>query len=421
MRLRFFLAACLMLAAAACQPGQYQIPFLPTASKVPPTAVPETATPIPQPTGTSPAPSITPAPGVLRIWLPPAFDPNASTAEALALKSRLESYSSSHPDITLDIRIKGTESGDGLLEALSLTRSAAPSALPDLVALPRASLEAAAVKGALHPLDGLSDELDNPDWYPYAREAGHVQDVTYGLPFAGDALAIVYHPSQFEELPTRWEALFVAQKSLAFYADDPNGMLLLSLYLASGAPLLDRSNQPTLEEEALRNVLQALRGSRLVPLQSEQAAWTAFEDGRAQLAVVSTSRFMREDPLRDSALMPLPYPQDGFFSLASTWAWVLAGSDPQNDAAAAELAEFLVGDEFLAEWNQAGGYLSPRPNALNLRDSNGTLELISQSAEVVPGNDLLAAVGPILKEALTRTLNGEPPDAVARDASDALK
>ncbi len=421
MNARLLLAACLLLGAGACAPGQFEIPFLSTATPTAP-AQALTQTPLPQPTGTKAvSASATPASAGVRIWLPPELDPNGASAEAASLKARLQAYSEAHPDLPLEIRIKGVPEDDGLLEALSLTRSAAPSVLPDLVALPRADLEAAAVKGLLHPLDGLSEELDNPDWYPYAREAGHVQDVTYGLPFAGDALAIAYHPSQFEQLPTRWEELFVANKSLAFNAEDPDSLLLLSLYLATGSPLLDRSNQPYLDEESLREVLALLKGSRLVPLQSEQAAWTAFEDGRAQLAVVWTSRYLRADPLRDSALLPLPYPEGSYFSQATAWAWALTGSDPAHDAAAVDLAQFLVADEFLAEWNRSAGYLSPRPTALSMWDPSGALELISQSAGVVPGNDLLAAVGPVLKEALTRTLAGDTVDAVARAASDALK
>ncbi len=321
----------------------------------------------------------------------------------------------------LELRIKGSPEDSGMLEALSLTRSAAPSLLPDLLALPRNELEAAALKGALHPLNGISEELDSPDWYAYAREAGRVQDVSYGLPFAGDALAIAYHPSQFEKLPSRWEELFVAQKSLALFGDDPNSLLLLTLYLSTGSPLLDSSNRPFLDEKALTSVLQAIRGSRLIPLQSEQAAWTAFEDGRAQLALVWTSRFLRADPLRDTALMPLPFPQGATYSLADGWAWALAGDDPRHDAAAAELAQYLVADDFLSGWNRSAGYLSPRPNALSLWDEHGTLELISQSAEIIPGDDLLAALGPILKDALAQTLSGNSPEAVAHSAVEALK
>ena len=164
--------------------GFFPFAITPTAplTEQPPASA--TPSPVPAETSTSAAP-LTPEPLTLRLWLPPQFDPNGTSAASLVLKQRLDEYTAAHEDIHLDIRIKGRQDPESLLETLSLTRSAAPGALPDLVALPRADVEAAALKGTLHPLEGISEELDSPDWYPYAREAGHVQNSIYGLPFAG--------------------------------------------------------------------------------------------------------------------------------------------------------------------------------------------------------------------------------------------
>lgn len=427
MKAAHFLLACLiLLAASACQASD--IPFLQRATPIT-TAVPSettliTATPTDAPGGqaTSAAPPVSPTPqaATLRIWVPPSFDPNGTTPAGRLLKARLDEYSRGHSSTMIEVRVKGGDDPAGLLEALSLTRSAAPSALPDLVALPRVDLEAAALKGALHSPDALSDVLASPDWYPYARQAGHMQNTPYGLPFAGDALAIAYHPSQFERLPSRWEELFVANKSLALYRDDPNGLLVLSLYLSTGSPLQDNSNKPYLDQDSLTRVLQLIQKGRLIPLQSEEAVWTAFVDNRAQLALVWTSRFLQGPP-RDTAIMPLPSPDETPFTLASTWVWALAGSDPQNDPAALELATWLSEPEFMAAWDQAAGYLSPRPTALKVWDQKASLDLLSQSAKLIPGNDLLAALGPLLQEGLTRTINGEPPADVAASIIEALK
>jgi ABC-type glycerol-3-phosphate transport system substrate-binding protein len=427
MKIVLFLPACLIvLAASACQASD--IPFLqgstPMATQVPSQAPPMTETPTEAPAGqvTSVAPPASPTAlaAKLRLWVPPLFDPNGATPAGQLLKARLDDYSRAHAGTIIEVRVKGRDDPAGLLEALSLTRSAAPSALPDVVALPRVDLEAAALKGTLHSPDALTDLLASPDWYPYARQAGHVQNTPYGLPFAGDALAIAYHPSQFERLPTRWEELFVANKSLALYRDDPNGLLVLSLYLSTGSPLQDNSNKPYLDQDALTRVLQMIQKARLIPLQSEEAAWTAFVDNRAQLALVWTSRYLQGPP-RDTALMPLPSPDETPFTLATTWVWALAGSDPQNDPAALELATWLSEPEFMAAWDQAAGYLSPRPTALKVWDQKASLDLLSQSAKLVPGNDLLAALGPLLQDGLTRTINGEPPADVAASIIEALK
>ena len=76
------------------------------------------------------------------------------------------------------------------------------------------------------------------------------------------------------------------------------------------------------------------------------------------MALIWASRLLGENPLDDVALMPLPSLDGTPFTLATTWNWALAGSNPQNDEAAVELAEWLVEDEFMADWNKASGLLS---------------------------------------------------------------
>lgn len=356
----------------------------------------------------------------LRIWLPPQFSPHADTPAASILKARLDAFVAAHPGLTLEIRIKGSQDDPSLLETLSLTRSAAPEVLPDLVAFSRADLEAAAFKGLVHPLSGLTDLQSSPDWYPYARQLGQVQNTPYGLPFSGDVLALACRPSGFDLPPAAWQDLFAARRTLAVSSGDPNSYLQLSLYLSTESALLDEANHPMLEEEALARVLRELDAGSLVAVGSEDAAWNAFVDGRADLTLTWASRFLLDPPL-DSALMPLPGLDGTSLTLATGWVWALAGSDPRTDALTLELAEWLVADDFLAEWNQSMGTLPPRPSALSATDPSGRLNAISEAAQILPTRDLILTVGPIFQETLGRILNGEDADVVAREAVEAMK
>lgn len=389
------------------------------------TLVPPTSTPVPVSTTETATPVVIqtdtpPAVDRLRLWLPPQLDPDADNAAAAILKARLDAFVEAHPGLTLEIRIKGSQDGPSLLETLSLTRSAAPNALPDLVALPRTDLEAAALKGLVHPLQGLTDLLSDPNWYPYARQLGQVQNAPYGLPFAGDVLAVAYRPENFETPPATWEDLFAENRTFAISSGEPTSYLQLSLYLSSGSPLLDETNRPVLDEPSLVRVLQELDAGNLVAVGSEDAAWNAFVDGRANMTVTWASHFILEPPT-DSALLPLPGLEGTPFTLATGWAWALAGPDPRTDALTVELAEWLVADDFLSEWNQTLGMLPPRPKALETLDPRGTLDSISQSAQIMPTNDLILTVGPVFQNALGRMLNGEEAEVVAKDAVDTLK
>ncbi|MBA4380168.1 MAG: hypothetical protein C0393_05765 [Anaerolinea sp.] len=95
------------------------------------------------------------------------------------------------------MRVKAESGPAGLLESLAAARQAAPSALPDLIALPYRDMETAATRGLIYPLDNLTGLLAGrssagSDWYDYAHQLAQVQDTTFGLPFAADALALVY-------------------------------------------------------------------------------------------------------------------------------------------------------------------------------------------------------------------------------------
>ncbi len=189
--------------------------------------------------GGTPGASETPAgPIVIYLWLPPEFDPEAGTLAAGLFKARLEEFSRRRPGIRIDVRIKALEGTGGLLDSLAAASAAAPLALPDLVVLPRPTLETAALKGLLHPFDGLTNVLDNPDWYDFARQLAHLQNSTFGLPIAGDALVLVYRPAVIGTPPTDWTTTLALEHPLAFSASDPQALITLGLYQSVNGALL---------------------------------------------------------------------------------------------------------------------------------------------------------------------------------------
>ena len=185
-----------------------------------------TPVPVPQTTAT-PKPTLlatqTDLPVVdvrtLRIWLPPRFDPSTKTDSANLLKHRLDDFAAAHPRIKIEVRIKAEDGDNGLLNSLVLTNAAASKALPDLIALSRPDLESAVLKGLVHPIDGLSAILDDKNWYPYASELGHIQNIGYGLPFAGDTLIMIH---RLGLQVNTWDEFLASKEQLAFPAGDPH-------------------------------------------------------------------------------------------------------------------------------------------------------------------------------------------------------
>jgi len=384
-------------------------------------ATASTSTPAPVTTST-PTSTPTPAPGgprKLRIWVPPQFDPAAETPAGALLQERLDEFVARRPGLQIEVRVKA----ENMLNPLARTRAAAPAIMPDLVALSRTDLEMIAAQGLLHPLDGLTTLLDDPDWYPYAQQMAHIQNTAFGLPFAGDALALVGYanplPGSWENLPE--ETLFI------FPAADPQALFNLSLYLSMGGELVDDQGLPTVDEVVLAKVLsiyvtseeeETFLSSMVTEYQSDEQAWNAFLEQRGNLTVSWASNYLR-DQTPGLTLASIPGLEVGQYTLATGWSWTLAGSNPDNQALAVELAEFLSDSVFLAEWTQAAGYLPTRPTALSSWSDAGYklgLTQTAESAHLIPSQELLTVVGPLFAEATISVIKGEQLPAEAAQA-----
>ena len=413
----------LMLAGLLLSAGCSSLESL-LASLTPPSPVPSPAAQSTSTLPSIPTATATVAPDVsgLRIWLPAQFNPNGEGPAAEMLAERLADFKSQHPDLTIDIRVKKADEEGEILNALSVTSAAAPSALPDLVLLSRSDLEVAALLGLLHPIDGLSTSLDDPNWYSYAQQLGHIQNAGYGLPFLGNALVLVYYPELGQIVG--WENVLASDGQIVFPAGDPQALIGLSLYVSAGGKILNEQGLPTLEQDALTRVLALVQEgvskevfpASLVNVTNEAQTLQIYRNGTANKAIVW---YLSYRPSEDGAITPLPGVNGQSFSYATGWVWALAGVDPENQQLAVELAEFMVEDDFLAELTRATGYLPTRPSIVD--DGDRTMTAILESAHPVPSNDVLAVLGPLMQEALTRVLSGEEPEDVAGSIVEKLR
>jgi len=406
------LAALLLGLLSACSGVSFDFlnpPANPTATAIPP-----------KPTGTI-APEATrvltatpSGPQTLTLWLPPQFDPNSATPAGDRLRARLETFQSENPGLRVQVRIKAASGSGGLLEALGVTSAAAPSALPALIALPRSDLESAALKGLIFPLDGLSKQIDDPDWYAFARQLALIQGSAFGLPFAGDTLLLLYRSARLPTAPSDWNAIVRLGQSVAFPAADPQALVTLELYLSAGGATKDAQGRPILQTEALLKALKLYAESAspnifpnwLSQYQTDGQAWQAYRDQRANLVITWCSRYLAELPADTTATL-LPSLGAQPLTLATGWIWAISEPLPERRPAAAKLAEFLVASDFLAQWNAAAGYLPPRPSALAAWTNQSVRSLLSAaalSAQVRPSNDALISLGPVLADATLQVI-----------------
>ncbi len=388
---------------------------------------PSPAAATPSPSAATPTAAASPgsSPQTLEIWLPPAFDPAAETEAGALLAARLAAFGERNPGVRVTVRIKAESGPAGLLESLAAAASAAPLALPDLVALTPAQLQSAIGRGTVWPLDEhLTEDLET-DWYAFAQDFAQHNNQTYALPFAADALALAYSPAILETPPTSWAASLEHYGPLAFAAADPRALYPLVLYLGRGGQLADDNGRPTLEQEQLRAVLAyfeqasqtGLMPVALTQYDSPSQAWTAVNESRASMAVVWYSALLQNNP---NGLQPaaLPTHNGQPFTLATGWAWAVSSPEAGRQALAVELAEFLTAPEFLAAWCAAAGQLPPRPGAT--QPESLAAQLLA-TARLLPDPTLLDRASPEITEAVLAVLKRESsPDEAAAEAVEAF-
>jgi ABC-type glycerol-3-phosphate transport system substrate-binding protein len=98
----------------------------------------------------------------------------------------------------------------------------------------------------------------------------------------------------------------------------------------------------------------------------------------------------------------------------------LASNNPTRQELTVELAEFLTDPEFLGQWTESAGYLPTRPNALSAWDDPALQSFarsILPSANLLPTQDILTTIGPVLSQATISVLKEELDPSIAADTA----
>jgi len=382
----------------------------------------------PKTNGTSPTPSGT---AVIKIWLPPEFYPTPGNISGEMLQNRLNNFMKLHPEIRVELREKALDGVGGMLDSLITASAAAPLALPDLVALPNATMDVAATKGLLQSETDFTDNLQNDDWYEYARQVPIVQNKSYGLPFAGDTQLLVYRPNKLETVPISWSEVLTSTTSLVFPAADPLAIFTLIQYQSLGGQLYDDEGRPFLDTDILTQILtfyQEAEKSGQIPYwltryESDEEIWQAYNEGTANVVATWASNYLQEEP-QSSKVAPIPTQTGKPFTYASGWVWSVTSQDPIKRAISVDLAEYLTESQFLSYWSITTGFMPVKKSSINNwsdEDAKPILDVILSSAQVIPSPDTLAILGAPIKQAVVDILKEQSdPQSAAQKAANSL-
>jgi len=356
-------------------------------------------------------------PRPLRVWVPPEFNPASGTEAAQIFLNRLDEFSTLHPDIQIEVRVKASLGPGGMLDSLNTTQAVAPEVLPDLVALPRPVLETAATRGLIFPLDGVISVQEDTDWYDFANQLARVENTIYGLSFACDALVLLYRVEVVGEPPRDWTTTQQLGLPLLFPLGSPQSLFTLALYQAAGGSVQNVKGLPMITPPTLSAVydfyVDAEAGGIISPTwvkyRSEEEIFLAYQNGEVDMAIAWVSAYWTRAG-EGAASGALPTPGGVPFTLLTGWAWAISNPNSSYQDLSTELAQFLTESAYLSRWTQAAGYLPPRPSVLASWPESPMSALASRlvlSAQLIPPVEIVNTLGPLLQQTTLEVLNGQ--------------
>lgn len=316
-------------------------------------------TPTPRPTL-----SPTPAPPVLRVWLPAPWTPD--TPGGAFLRARLEAFARER-DVELQVRVFREQDMALLLTNLEI---AAPQALPHVLLLSQGAIEHLAHRNQLAPFP--EDEtwkviFEETPWYPYTRASVWVRQKPYALPLAGDAWVFWVEEALAERWSRQsWYAWAQPPDTWAYPAGLEPPWPLWALYrAANGAfpPVPERSS----DREALLEVFSLIhRSRRNRTLPPDVLTWRSLDDllRYAYHHPAWLARYDEGADLVNRKPVRIPSPQGKpTVNLGWTYAWALHRDLPSSPVyqQALDLVRTLHTQDVRQALMETGGWLPVTP------------------------------------------------------------
>jgi ABC-type glycerol-3-phosphate transport system substrate-binding protein len=164
----------------------------------------------------------------------------------------------------------------------------------------------------------------------------------------------------------------------------------------------------------LFNYYQSAQTANVMPywltqFETDQQAWQSYEDRQSTMVITWSSFILNSDTVNTS-LAAFPTRDAKPFTYADGWIWCVIPSDQETEQVAEELAGFLTEVDFLNSWSVDSGYLPVYVSGLEAWSGKtyySALQQLLPSAALVPGNDTLDEIGPVLRDAVIGVLKDQ--------------
>jgi ABC-type glycerol-3-phosphate transport system substrate-binding protein len=367
----------------------------------------------------------------ITLWVPPLLAPD--TPAGTLLSSHMATFEDAYALVDIKLRVKDESGPSGILETLGSASLVAPSTLPDIVLLNPTSLNAAALKGLITPLDEFISYPETPEWYEYAVDAAIVDAAFFGLPVISQGDAFAYRKEVFEAEPMDWTDLLGTNETFLLPLGDPDTTYTLIQYSSLGGQFTDESGSPTIDVEILKdlfNFYASAKETGLLPLyslqlQSAEETWAAFQQGNTNAAVIPLENLLTAS-IGDSVLVT-PWPtRDGTGVVPTqTLTWSVLQKDDLQKELISQILQWLLDPSFLGELSQTLGWLPATSSALQQWtdvDLSAVVLRITRTAVPEPSAEEVATFSSLLQEAVQDVLNDlNTPENAAMSIADQIQ
>lgn len=409
----------LALGLGACAPSTATPAAVQLASPPPVAATPTIApTMLPAPEETAIATEDT-TPRMVSLWWPDTLAPIDNPAATALLDNLLANFQNDAPDVSVEFRLKKVDAVGGILSTLRTANTVAPGALPDLTLMRREDMQIAAEAGLIQPITPTLPPALTEDIPLAVLELGMVGDQLYGLPYLVQVQHVLYTSNDVPVEDWTFETLLNAQIPFYLPANRANGLndTLLLQYLTAGGGWQD--DQIVLNESALLEVFdfyeEAQKNGMIDPAVINAA--TALDyisqltDETPQIAVVSSTTYLR---LLDSGnrygFGPVPTANGEPATLVDGWMWVMVTSDPDEQAQALRLLDYMVDVDQEGRFARALYMLPARRAAMRAIEPEAYTQFINslyENASPVLTTSETGALARAIQNGFISLLNGQ--------------
>ncbi|MBN1994550.1 MAG: hypothetical protein JW953_17765 [Anaerolineae bacterium] len=375
----------------------------------------------------------------LTVWTIETISSEAEGEIGNFISNSLRNFRRVNPDLKVEMILKKPSGKGGVLDFLRTSREVAPTILPDVAVLNTTDLNQAYTEGLIEPLGGKLDRSIAQDLLPAARKMGTINNTLVGVPLGIEMEHTVYNTRTFTAPLVLWSDVLSSNTRYLFPAKGVNGLVndtTLSLYLSTGGKLLNDQGAPTIDERALRAVLdfyQQAMANDIIDASALEAAtteelWPIYLEAKAGIAQISVRQYLIDrELLKNTSFAPLPVPKEGVSPvlIMHGWTLVLVTDDVERQKDALRLIESFMSTSNNATWNTINHSIPTRETAFNQLAGNDPywIYLAEQlnTAQPQPAFAGYDRVGRIIQQAVQQVISGEAtPEEATATAVDAL-